>query len=247
MPIATRTCWGKNIFVFLSDKNAGSLYYFGFLPKQEYPLSLYLTRTLKDDDVFYDVGANYGFYSVLADTLIKKGRVHVFEPHPLLAKCLRRSLVNGVCVNEVALSNKIGEVTFYDKYSIGHSGGSTMIEEVGSNGEKAVSIRTVATTSLDEYVKTHTPPTVIKIDVEGAERFVLEGGRETLKKYHPLVAMEVWGGDFWEKYSRPAIDFLFQLGYVGNEIGNNGVSVSISYSDLERIMSTRKYENIIFS
>ncbi|KKQ66363.1 MAG: hypothetical protein US86_C0006G0043 [Candidatus Daviesbacteria bacterium GW2011_GWA2_38_24] len=36
VPFATHTCWGKNIFVFLSDKNAGSLYYFGFLPQQEF-------------------------------------------------------------------------------------------------------------------------------------------------------------------------------------------------------------------
>ncbi len=246
VPVATRTCWGKNIFVFLSDKNAGSLYYFGFLPKLEYPLSLYLARTLKENDVFYDAGANYGFYSVLADTLITKGEVHAFEPHPLLSKCLRKSLTNGVYVNEVALSDKTGEITFYDKYTLGHSGGSTILEAIGNSSEKGVSILTVATTTLDEYAKTHTPPTVIKIDVEGAERFVFLGGRCMLEKHHPLIAMEVWGKDSWEKYSRGAIDFLFKLGYVANEIGDDGSLIPISYPDLERLMLTRKYENIIF-
>lgn len=245
-PVAANTCWGKELFVLLPDKNAGSLYYFGFLAKQEYPLSLHLAQTLKKEDVFYDVGANYGFYSVLAKTIVKEGEVHAFEPHPLLGKCLLKSFPTGVYINQVALSKEGGRATLYDKYKARHSGGSTIQEEVARRSTGAYGEYNVPVTSLDAYTSQHTAPTVMKIDVEGAEQLVLEGGRKTLETYHPRIAMEIWGGSRWDKYSRPAVELLFELGYKANELGLAGELISVSPTLLEERSMSLKYRNVVF-
>ncbi|MBI2013509.1 MAG: FkbM family methyltransferase [Candidatus Colwellbacteria bacterium] len=246
-PVSTHTCWGGELFILLPDKNAGSLYYFGLLPKQEYPLSLYLAKTLKSSDIFYDVGANYGFYSALAKALVRDGEIHAFEPHPLLTECLNKSFPSGVFINQAALADKVGEITLYDKYVNGHSGGSTILEGVGEISANRSHALKISAISLDDYVKTRRPPTIVKIDVEGAESLVIRGGAQTLKKHKPVVIMEVWGKDLWNKYSRSAAGMLFEFGYSANEISSEGELLPVSKRDLERISLGRKYANVVFS
>ena len=75
-----RTFWGQNLLLPISDENAVLIYYCGSLGFGESAFTRFLIENTSKNDVFYDIGANYGYYSSLASTL--GAEVHSFEPNP---------------------------------------------------------------------------------------------------------------------------------------------------------------------
>ena len=141
-----------------------------------------------------DVGANIGAYTLLFATWAgPSGRVVAFEPSPHSAEGLREHLrLNGVAdrveIVQAAVSNAEGTAWFDCS---GPSGANALISEARGGG--AI---TVNTTTLDAYCESRgLRPSVIKVDVEGAELDVLRGGRRTLAQpgldifveFHPSV------------------------------------------------------------
>lgn len=143
--------------------------------------------------VVIDVGANIGYFSLLAATLVgSDGRVHAFEPDPvncgLLRKNVRINRAANVKVVQAALSNNDEPVhLFLDS----RNKGDHRIWE--PTGESRTSI-TVKCMTLDHYLReTSTTPKFIKIDVQGAEGRVLEGMKETLAETAPMyLILEFW-------------------------------------------------------
>ena len=150
-----------------------------------------LTNLLKPGDVFWDVGANFGFMSLWVDRRFGGAvRITAFEPNPRVAKTLRRNLeLNGaraVHVEEQCLSDRPGRVTFYT--SVDHSWNATLLPSFARLYGEDLPIE-VAATTIDQYARTTEPPSVLKVDVEGAEHLVVAGGRELLGAGNiPLVA-----------------------------------------------------------
>ncbi|GIW65418.1 MAG: hypothetical protein KatS3mg093_397 [Candidatus Parcubacteria bacterium] len=70
--------------------------------------------------------------------------------------------------------------------------------------------------------KNHKPPTVIKIDVEGAELEVLQGGENFLRNYSPIISLEIWGKDNNGELSMKAVNFLRNLNYKSYYVNENG-------------------------
>lgn len=129
-----------------------------------------LVASLEADDTFYDLGANLGVFSCIAGSVLPEGQVVAFEPHPENATRLRHnaSLVNtNVSVYECALSNTDGTA----ELTVGASNQRhSLVNDDASNTVE------VSTCRGDSVVESHgNPPTVIKIDVEGAEVDVLRG------------------------------------------------------------------------
>lgn len=124
-----------------------------------------------------DIGANFGFYTLLlAQAVGPAGAVHAFEANPHIARKLRKSVsVNGLSpwthVHALALSNRAGETTF--SFDPAFSGGGA----IGANAGADYETITVPTAPLDAILPPDLLPDMIKMDVEGAEALVLEGGR----------------------------------------------------------------------
>lgn len=137
-------------------------------------------EVLRSDDVFFDVGANIGIYAAFAAQVVHEGQVVAFEPFPPNVEVLRRNAeLNGdrIDVHGVALSNRKGTATFRQpKDRPGSCVGAISPEATGAAYE-------VDVVPLDDLVASgEVPvPTVVKIDVEGAEPLVLEGMEETLE------------------------------------------------------------------
>lgn len=132
--------------------------------------------------IVYDVGANVGYYSVLASKVLDRtGQVIAFEPDPQNIAFLHRHLeVNGienVQVVEAAVSDRCGEAIFQQEPS-------RYMGALSQNGTLRVRIL-----SLDDFIRSGAfpSPDVIKIDVEGAEQHVLSGASQTLRSKHPLL------------------------------------------------------------
>jgi FkbM family methyltransferase len=226
-----KTFWGRDIYVYLADADASALYFFNTLYSDEIKIIKFLIKNFKDDDIFYDIGANYGFYTLLAQEFITKGEIHAFEPNPKIFKLLRESarldIFKNTFLNEVALSDKAGETDFFDREISRHSGGSSLIKLQYFLKYKVIKVKT---TILDDYILNHKPPTIMKIDVEGGESLVLKGALKLLKKYSPIIIMEFLPDDL----HREAVNILLNNGYRALKIGNDGNLSIINEKDLLR-------------
>jgi FkbM family methyltransferase len=226
-----KTFWGRDIYVYLADTDASALYFFNTLYGEEIKLIKFLIKNFKDDDIFYDIGANYGFYTLLAQEFITKGEIHAFEPNPKIFKLLRENsrldIYKNTFLNEIALSDKTGETEFFDREISRHSGGSSLIKHQHFLKYKVIKVKT---TTLDDYILNHKPPTIMKIDVEGGEPLVLKGALKLLKKYNPMIIMEFFTDDL----HREAVNISFNSGYRAFKIDNDGNSSIINAQDLLR-------------
>jgi FkbM family methyltransferase len=162
--------------------------------------------------VFYDIGASVGYISIeVASMLDSKGAVIAFEPQPELAGNIANSArLNGfdsVHVFRVMLGDHAGNASLHvGSHSI-HA--SAIARETGSRQ------LTCTMTTLDDLVDRGTirPPTVIKIDVEGAELAALSGARRTITKHRPHIIFE--SDENMDRYGyrrKNVLDLLSSLG-----------------------------------
>jgi len=149
-------------------------------------------------NVFIDIGANTGYYSLLAASINHSIKVYAFEPaqgplHYLKINTQLNNLGKQISVYPLALSKESGEVKFYEvrnkKYSyLPHNlGGVGSLKEDSSKAAY-----TVKTETLDHFIleKSIARVDLIKIDTEGTENLILTGAEETLFKFHPIVICE---------------------------------------------------------
>lgn len=133
-------------------------------------------QTLDNDDVFYDIGANVGTYSCFAGQMVDDGNVIAFEPHPANVERLRENAaLNDIQLGilPVALSSERGVSKLdvsgeEDKAGVGTHSLST------GNAERSIEVDMIEGDRLIEEGQI-SPPSVMKVDVEGAEQLVLEG------------------------------------------------------------------------
>ena len=139
----------------------------------DYSEMAFLLHFLRPNDLFYDVGANVGSYSVLASGVCR-ARTLAFEPDPDAAAALRRNvefngLVDLVSVRDVAVGSSEGVANFTTGLGTGNH---VAIAEAGAT-------RQVPITTLDK-VSAQEMPTLLKVDVEGFNLQVVAGARATL-------------------------------------------------------------------
>ena len=173
------------------------LYWEGY---QNFEYSDIFIKLIKKINVFYDIGANIGYYSLLAELENKNIKVIGFEPAngPLFyfRENIKINKFKNIRVESLALSDKEGEITFYEirnkKYTYleynlageGNSGSKT-------SGRNFVPI-SVKTTTLDKYVENAKEVNIdlIKMDTEGTEHFILENSENVLKLMKPIIICE---------------------------------------------------------
>src|SRR5579884_4218264 len=148
----------------------------------EAPTQRLFAQILGPGGVFFDVGANVGFYTLLAAVLVGEGgRVVAFQPASRNARYLRRHVglnrLRNVDVFEVAVLDRCGVARFDEERG-------TATGKISDSG--ALTIQTV---SIDQLVDEGLVPTpdVIKIDVEGAEMDVLRGAEAVLRENGPAI------------------------------------------------------------
>ncbi|MEK7614396.1 MAG: FkbM family methyltransferase [Patescibacteria group bacterium] len=205
--------FGKMMILPASDMGASVFSMYGIMPhKSERRLALWLIKNLRDEEVFYDVGAHLGYYTALSEKILTRGEVHAFEANKKLCGYLRQNFSdsNNVFISCMAVADSDGEVDFYDATEIDDSSASSRFRIK----KQYTRVSKVSAITLDDYVnKGNKPPTIIKFDIEGGEGDAIIGSLGLIRKYKPRIMMEVWGGEAGKKYSRVAIDKLKELGY----------------------------------
>lgn len=138
-----------------------------------------LRREIKAGDAVYDVGANAGFFTLIAARLTgPAGRVVAFDPAPENCESIREQVeLNGFAPYSTAVQKAIGGSAGRATFSFAASGSPMGHLGGAGSGEHSVEVEV---TTLDAAAEAYGPPTFIKLDVEGAEGEVMAGARNLL-------------------------------------------------------------------
>jgi FkbM family methyltransferase len=165
-----------------------------------WPYEPYMARAmrqfLRQGSVFWDIGANVGWFSLFASSLVgPSGAVEAFEPSPDVFRALRSNLENRA--NAKTHNIGIADTDEIREFSAqGMSPAASFVEEVTkinapyfpNNQIERVS---VATTRLDTLMTSRVRPDLLKIDVEGYEFRALRGAERLLDTSRPAILMEI--------------------------------------------------------
>ena len=162
-----------------------------------------IRKYLRDDDICIDVGAHAGSWSIPLSKIVSRGAVWGFEALPYYARVLgittrilgRRNIR---VVNKAVLSSE-QEVNIQWKGTSGERlTGKTHVAFAGEGLVDPVSVQGI---SLDSFFEENNAKknriAFIKIDIEGAELFALEGAALIINKWHPIFFLEIY-----EEYCR---------------------------------------------
>lgn len=171
----------------------------------------FVAHVLRRDEIFADVGANIGAYSLMA-ACCAGARCVAFEPMDEARRYLEENIaLNGledrVAVQKVAVGAAAGTIEF--------AAGFGELSHVIRPGESRRAIQ-VPVVSLDQFFASGETPTVIKVDVEGFETEVIRGAGQLLMRNRPLaLLLELSGNGARYGYDEAAVvTRLSGMGYL---------------------------------
>ncbi len=161
-----------------------------WLGSYEYKKQRALQNELKIGDVVYDIGANVGFYSLLASVIIgDAGHVYSFEPFPgnllELRKHFEMNHIKNSTVVEGAVSSAEGEATF-------DPSGDRCMGRLAANGQ--LRVRTLMLDGMYSRQEIRLP-NLMKIDIEGGEFECLRGATHVIQESRPSIFLATHGRD----------------------------------------------------
>jgi FkbM family methyltransferase len=211
-----------------------------------------LQKLAKSGDIVFDIGANIGAHTLtLAQSVGRSGKVYAFEPADFAVEKLRRSL---------ALNPDLQARTFPQQLLLAAKNADEPQREIYASWPlestdvhpklrgRLVSARHAAVDTLDAFVSREAISRLdlMKIDVDGHELPVLQGAVETLRRFRPLLVMEMspyihseFRHDFGE-----FVELLKGAGYSLRN-ANNGEPVPLDAGQLERLIPEGASINVV--
>lgn len=175
-----------------------------------------MLKELAEDDILFDIGSSVGLISVLAAKKLTKGKVISFEPDPENAQKLKKNYqvnkLNNFSIQQLAVGENAGSM---ELYTAGSNAFSPSLKKVNGIDNSII----VKIDSIDNLIKKNEIPypTVVKIDIEGAEMMALKGMKKLLEsdKSPRLLFIELHP-DFLTSFgtsTEEIYNFLSQLNY----------------------------------
>lgn len=201
----------------------GSIFWTGFHHVNE---ALFLKSYLKSNMTFVDIGANQGEFSLIAASILKAGQVISFEPvtyqRTLLDKNKMLNNFSNLEIHSFGLSNKESKMPIYTSNDTSlHQGIHEGLSTLYANGDRNQIQEIIELKVFDEIFFTELKRLdFIKIDIEGAELYALQGMKNSIKKFHPLILIEINEDTFNAAGygTKDVIDFFKSLNYQFYEI-----------------------------
>lgn len=205
---------------------------------------LFLKKNLKEGDVFVDVGANIGGYTLVASRLVgEAGKVIAFEPvkdvYDRLCFNIDLNKLGNVSAERLAVYKESGNLTMHvsDRENMGMS-------SIFHHDTESGRTERVEAIALDNYVKVAGIQKIklIKIDIEGAELEALQGMQHILRNLRPLLIVEISDEVLNNDPARKqeTLDWLKGMGYVRKWLGTNGHTMA------EADQHAKHYFNFVF-
>lgn len=188
---------------------------FGAYEADETEMVKRIIRLLPRNAIIFDVGANIGWYSIMAKKCFEGVNIYSFEPAPENFTRLRRNFeLNNLDTNNLVNMGFYKEKGKIDFHFNPERTGASSIKNILCQDIEAIQ---VDMDTIDSWVSNNNINSLdfIKCDVEGAEFFVYQGGIETIKKYKPIIFSEMlrkWSAKFGY-HPNDIIDLLASVGY----------------------------------
>jgi FkbM family methyltransferase len=209
-----------------------------------------LASIVRNDSVCLDIGANIGAISLVLGRLARAGRVYAFEPgatnYQFLVDNIETNHLANIAPVNVGLLDRTTDVEFCYVESVA---GCSFIP--GNDVREGV-IERIHCVTLDQWVidERLTRLDVVKLDAEGAEIAVLQGGSATIARFRPALVIEFNPTPmqrFWQRDARELYDLLKasydRIQVIDSQGG--GLRPVKSYSDLEAIVAAgRGWEDL---
>jgi len=243
LKIRSRLFWCNYMTIVIPEDVSLKIYRYGFY---EEGLTKMFICFIKPGMTFFDIGAHYGYFTLLGSILVGKGGlVYSFEPTKSTFDILKANVKNkgNVCLNNLAVysENKIISMNDYGiKYCAFNSIYKSrlpisLVSKIKSSKYKVKAI------TVDKYIENENIiPDFIKIDAESAEYNILLGMEKTIWKFHPIISLEV--GDRGVKgipTSREIVDFLIKWEYQPYEFKDNKI---LKHNPQDNY----QYDNLVF-
>lgn len=193
-PVAIETGPAAGMFVAtthlpLDHAHAGAILRGGLEPTVHQAM----IRSVRPGSVFYDVGANIGYFTLVGARMVgPQGRVIAFDPVPVCAEAVARNIALNALDQAEIRAVAVGDHRGRARLQVVEEASWSCLSATGAHDDTLQEID-VEMVTLDELVAGGEipPPDVLKIDTEGAEIMVLEGMRETLARHGPKVICEL--------------------------------------------------------
>lgn len=215
---------GNSFFVHTIDNNLqirlykdsllSKIIYDGF-EKEEFD---FVKKTLSFGDIFIDLGANIGLFSLLASKCVgRDGKVIAFEPAPVIYKRFMENVhlnkLENIDARNIGLSNEKGELKFYVSEN-GYDAWNSFAPSIDNKLQNQISVQ-VSTLDHELELLEMSKIKLVKIDVEGWEKFVLSGGTHFFKQYKPIVMVEFTDENTINAgyYASDIYDIMVSFGY----------------------------------
>jgi FkbM family methyltransferase len=198
-------------------------------------LTIFMCRRVKPGMVVIDVGANFGYYTLLlADLVGPQGHAFAIEPNPLAAALLRQSVaLNGFGSRTSIVEAAAGAAS--DEWVLLYTPrnelkNSRIVESPNAVDSSAGIVQEVRQIRIDDVVSTMPRLDFLKIDAEGAEEAIIEGMPASLEKHRPSLVLEFNAGRC--KNSEALIHRLISLYSTVYYLGNNSDLIQTTKDDL---------------
>lgn len=218
----------------------------------ELRLANFLIQNLQPNDTFWDIGAHFGYFSLLAATLVgPAGKVLSLEAAPENFNILLKNTTNEKNITPInaAASEEEGILEFYtfpilyseyNSFDIAQYKNEKWYDKIPHTQHQLPAI------TLDMLWKKHLQtPTIIKIDVEGAEHLVLAGAKQLLTQHAPYVVMEYITANETPQRDN-AISQLMDWGYQSYIIDNKGELQHVANIKTHCLDNKIDSENVVF-
>ena len=176
---------------------------------------LLLRFWLNSDSIFFDIGANEGLYTYVAQLYTRQENIYVFEPIQELSDRLKYMFGSSnhfkMALSDERSNHKF-KIPIIGNHELKSRGTlNTTYKEKGEVDKRIIEVKTIP---LDEFCIENKIGRInfIKIDVEGHELEVIKGGSETLKKLRPVLQIEIEQRHHLEKIDK-IIEYVNNLGY----------------------------------
>ncbi len=245
---------GKKILVDLRDE--GVSYSLFFTKTWEPDETSLLLKHLKKGMTFVDIGANIGYYTLLASEAVgENGKVVAFEPDFRNSEILRKNVSRNHCHNVVIENQAVTETTkslwlYHSKSTYGNHRIYEVSDHAMSNiGDGHLRLQ-VSGVDLDSYFKDRSSRVdVIKMDIEGAEYWALGGMKRILTENRDIMVLtEFWPEGMVQAHCSPNL-FLRQVRQLGFIIHRftNGALQPVDDDEILRVVKGLKGQNLVLS
>ena len=210
--------------------------------RTELPVQHALERLVEPGAVFFDIGANVGFFTLLGARLVgPSGTVVAFEPHPENIEKLRQNVDLNSLSTVVVVPKGVSEATGDRILDARHTATASLVESDGD----VDGFVSVENTSLDDFLRARPDlkPDVVKIDAEGHEVEIVHGMQETFHGAQPILICEMHGRDREFADAIEAVGYL-TAGVSGDTSSTHVIAAPAGHRALVRALSARTVSSV---